>query len=144
MKTTIALLALVFSLGASAQEEGDIIRETWTCKNENVAFKAVVSANKIVSTIDAYGSGETEMSFVKGFTGLEDGMKTKLTGNVLEHDTWDFDATLVRSDEAFEWSDKKKVTVKAQLSLITDMFIDCVGDRVAADLVECKVVIERK
>ncbi|MFL5783648.1 MAG: hypothetical protein ACJ76H_03490 [Bacteriovoracaceae bacterium] len=144
MKASLALVALFFSFAVFAQEEGDIIKETWTCNAGEVKFTAVITAKKVTASIDAYGSGKTEMNLEKNFTGLEDGMTTKFTGNVLEHDTWDFDATLVRTGEDFEWSDKKRIETKAQMSLITSMFIDCVGNRAAADLIDCKVVIERK
>jgi hypothetical protein len=140
MKTFI--LAFIISASAFAAEEGDIIRETWTCKNDEVNFTAVFTPKISNARITAFGAENIELT---GETSILDaGLVIKLNGSLYEHDTWNFEATLVRSDEAFEWSEKKKVTAKAQLSLVTEMFIDCVGNRASVDVIDCSVVIERK
>ncbi len=48
---------------------------------------------------------------------------------------YNYKATLVRNDEESE---------KGKLVIISDIFIDCLGQREETDLVHCKIVIERK
>jgi hypothetical protein len=141
MKKLFVILAMTFSFGSFAQE---IVKETWTCKNDKVSFTAVVTDEGVKAHIFAHQSEKITLNLMKGFSGLEDGLTTKLNGEEVGWDSWYIDATLVRNDEAFEWSENNRATAKGQLSLVTNMSIDCVGDRVAADLVDCKVVIERK
>ncbi len=144
MKTTLALFVATFSLSLLAADS--IVKETWTCKNDTVTFSAVLTAKSVKAKIETvYAGQETTMELSPGQTSLQNGLTTELTGSILEHDTFDYTATLVRSNEEdFSEDGDKRSTVKAQLMLMTNMFIDCVGNRVAADLVECTVVIDRK
>lgn len=144
MKHALTILFALFALNSFAQDEGAIVKETWTCTNKDITLTAVFTPKAATAKISAYGAENIELKVEGNYEGLEMASTTKLTGELIEHDTWSFAATLVRSGEDFEYSSKKRTTTKAQLSLITDMFIDCVGDRVAADLLECKVVIQRK
>lgn len=144
MKSTLALLIALFSLSAFAADQ--ITKETWTCKNENVTFSAVLTAKTAkvkVETVYAYQAATLEL--VKGQSSLQNGLTTEFTGSILEHDTFDYKATIIRpNEEDFSEYGDKRSTAKGQLVLLTDMFIDCVGNRAAADVVECTVVIERK
>lgn len=133
MKTTITLLLSLFSLSAFAQ---DVVKETWTCKNNNLSFTAVVTEQSVENKLNiSYQWDEVSLAPVAGQSFLQDTMKTELEGEFYQgYDTFNYKATLIRSEELG----------KGKLVIISDMFIDCLGQRVETDLVNCKIVIERK
>ncbi len=144
MKTSLALLAALLSFSVFSADE--IIKETWNCKNENVTFTAVLTPKTAkVKLTTVYSVDAVALNLAQGQTSLQNGLTTEFTGSILEHDTFDFKATVVRTNED-DFSDfgEKRSTAKGKLILITDMFIDCVGNSAAVDLVECTVAIERK
>ncbi len=133
MKTTLVILIALFSLSAFSQE---VVKETWTCKNNNLSFTAVVTDQGVENKLNiSYQWDAVVLTPVAGQSFLDEGMKTELEGEFYQgHDSYNYKATLVKGAEEG----------KGKLVIISDMFLDCLGQRVETDLVNCKIVIERK
>ncbi|MES2526735.1 MAG: hypothetical protein V4598_06595 [Bdellovibrionota bacterium] len=133
MKTTLVLLIAIFSLSAFSQE---VVKETWTCKNNNLSFTAVVTEMGVENKLSiSYQWDAVVLTPVAGQSFLDETMKTELEGEFYQgHDLYNYKATLTKGAEEG----------KGKLVIISDMFLDCLGQRVETDMVNCKIVIERK
>lgn len=133
MKTIFVLMIATLSLSAFA---GDVVKETWLCKNNNMTFTATVTDTTVTNELQSsYQWDKVSLELEAGKSPL-DGHRFELRGEFYQgHDSYLYEATLVRSED-----DESK----GKLILVSDMFIDCLGQRVETDVVSCKIVIERK
>ena len=133
MKTILVSLLIAFSLSAFAED--DIVKESWTCKNNNLNFSVALTREGVENQLSiSYQYDKVSLELEAGQSFLQNGLQTILVGEFYQgHDSYNYKATLVRGSEG-----------KGKLILISDMFLDCLGQRVETDFVNCKVVIERK
>ena len=133
MKTLITLIFATISITAFA---GEVVKETWLCKNNNMTFTATVTETAVVNTLaSSYQWDKVSLELEAGKAPF-DGHRFELKGEFYQgHDSYLYEATLVRSEED---------EAKGKLILVSDMFLDCLGQRVETDVVSCKIVIERK
>ena len=131
MQTTLVILIALFSVSAFSQE---VVKETWTCKNNNLSFTAVLTDQGVENKLNiSYQWDAVVLTPVAGQSFLD--VKTELEGEFYQgHDSYNYKATLVKGTEEG----------KGKLVIISDMFLDCLGQRVETDLVNCNIVIERK
>lgn len=133
MKTLIAIFFASLSFTALASE---VVKETWLCKNNNITFTATVTESGVENTLaSSYQWDKVSLELEAGKSALA-GHRFELEGEFYQgHDSYLYQATLVRSEED---------EAKGKLILVSDMFLDCLGQRVETDVVSCKIVIERK
>lgn len=133
MKTTLAFLLIAFSLTVFAED--DIVKETWTCRNNNLHFSVVLTEEGVQNQLSiSYQYDKVSLELEAGQSYLKNGLQTVLVGEFYQgHDSYNYKATLVRGSHG-----------KGKLVLISDMFLDCLGQRVETDFVNCQVEIERK
>lgn len=124
-----ALLALAFATTAFAAPV-----ETWACKNgRNTVLTAVVSTEGTVATVVDTGirlSLENTKGTTQELVGSDD----------IGHDYYEYRAFLVRVSES-DFTDDRRGTARGQLVLITDAFVDCLGQAASAETFHCDVTI---
>lgn len=133
MKLISALLLTFFSLSAFAS---DIAKEIWTCRNNSMSFTAVVTEVSVENKLDSQFQWEDVSLELEAGKAPLDGQSFELSGEFYQgYDSYNYQATLVRS---------AKDPTKGKLTLITDMFIDCRGQAVETDVVNCTIVSQKK
>lgn len=145
MKSFLFILIATFALnaGASTERYGDkIVSESWSCVGKKSTFKAVFYQKTVNATLNT-GEGEIPVSLVDG--ALHESLVSEMKGQIEGRDSWDYHITLLRSSDS-EFSEDGELVSRApaQVVLVTDSTIDCVGRAMGAELLNCTVVIVRR
>jgi hypothetical protein len=142
MKTALIAFSLSLASQVFATETGAILKEVWTCTNNSK--EATVSALKV--TID-HKNNTVVGSLKDGSMTSEDialtGGVSNLEGGVYPgHDTREYSVKLIqnRSDD---WEYGSETELRGQALVEFGGFIDCLGDINGADVLTCKVKLER-
>lgn len=133
MKTALTFLLFAFSLSAFAVN--DVVKETWTCKSNKTEFNVVLTQDGQKNELSiSYLFNKVSLELEAGQSFLQNGAETVLVGEFYQgYDSYNYTATLKRLSDT-----------KGKLVLVSDMYLDCLGQSVESETVNCQVVTERK
>lgn len=145
MKKGLLVLAVLLSSQSvfAKFEQGDILREVWTCKGKS---------DSVVSSLRVEVSKDLNLSrgglFDGTMTGSEISLEKtsdiyKLSGYVTPgHDNRGYSVQLIQSrKDDFDYG--SEVNLKGQAVVVYEGFIDCIGDVGGAEVLSCDVEVER-